>query len=50
MKKVIIENSSDDKFYVVLTEEQVALVKWLFNKYIICNYTIVEDENWEAIK
>lgn len=49
MKKVVIE-SNKGEFYLSLTEEQVAFTKWLFNKDIISNYTMIEDESWEEIK
>ena len=50
MKKVIIESNGEDRFYLSLTEEQVAFTKWLFSKYIISNYTVLEEESWEEIK
>lgn len=49
MKKVIIE-SNRGEFYLTLTEEQVAFAKWLFDRDIISNYTILEEESWEEIK
>ena len=49
MKKVIIE-SNKGKFYLSLTEEQIEFAKWLFDKDIISNYTVIEDESWEEIK
>ena len=49
MKKVIIE-SNKGEFYLSLTEEQVAFAKWLFSKYIINSYIMIEDESWEEIK